>query len=100
MGFLYRTKRIGYDNIAVGSETGEERHVEGGRGTAANATSQYTERLGTTDAITSGQTSVGEKLVGGNSSDSAVDVPGSTSNTSLWTSNTSFVTDSFPERVG
>jgi hypothetical protein len=110
MAFLYRAKRFGYDNIAAGSVAGEEQHVEhssagGGRGTAANATSQLTERLITSSEGTTGQTSNGElqvKLAGTSSSDTGwpLDTAGSTSSSSFWTSGTSFATDVFPERVG
>ena len=117
MGYLFRAKRWGYDNIATGSATGEERHTLSGITHDLNATSVIRERLGTSDAITTGQTSVGEKLVGGNSSDNTFtqmgvnaatspltgispDVPGATSATSTWTSTTSFSTNVFPENVG
>jgi len=119
LGFVFKGRK-GYDNIAPGSETGEENHIglaeTGGhntsrsRGYAANATSQYLERIVTSDQGTTGQGSFFEqdvKLGGTSTSDSGwfgvqggADVPGSTSNSSFWTSGTTFVTDVFPERVG
>lgn len=107
MGYYLRGRRA-YDNIAIGSETGEERHVEGGRGYAVNATSVLRERIVTSDAGTTGQASFWEKHVqvaGSSTTDSGwfgvgTEVPGSTSNSSFHTSGTTFVTDVFPERVG
>ena len=117
MGYLFRAKRWGYDNIATGSATGEERHSASGITHDANATSVIRERLITSAEGSTGQTSNGELYVAGNSSDNtftrmgvnaatspltgiAPDVPGATSNTSTWTSGTSFSTQVFPERVG
>lgn len=108
MAFLYRSKRFGYDNISVGNAAGEEQCVEGGTGRAANATSVLLERHVTSDQGSSEYTSPREFLIAHSSDGNETPagrtstgmLPDVTSDTSLWSSGTTFTTAVFPERVG
>lgn len=76
MAFTFRSKRLGYDNIAEGSATGVERHNAGSSGETTRLT--LDQRGSSTSALSQGMP---EMLVDG------------------WTSGTSF-TSQFPEIVG
>ena len=102
MAFTFQSKRLGFDNIAVGSATGIERHVVGGG--PGDATTRISR-----DGITAGSSTlelhVNAGLVsanslintGGPTTDRVSgDIPGSTSNSSFYTSDTSW-TSKFPE---
>ena len=97
--FIYRSKRGGYDNIAVGSATGHENIVAVGSGGDEGETT-----LPGLDLNTGTSTSVlaiahREMLVNDGVSDDVRTGQQTTLTSPAWTSDTTF-TSAFPENVG
>ena len=60
MPFTYRNKRFGYDNIAVGSTAGQERHITGGGGLESTVMEKLvTSSIGTNTSVST----QGEKII-------------------------------------
>lgn len=99
MAYTFKNKRLAYDNIAVGSATGQERHIAGGGGietTKDGLDNVVVSADGTSYTLNR----VRELPIAGHSSDAGnpTNIPGSTSDSSFYTSTTSWTTV-FPERL-
>lgn len=97
MAYTFKNKRLAYDNIANGSAAGQERHIVGGGG--IETTRQLIDN-GPDVNVSFTANRMHETHIGAHSSNNTnpADIPGSTSNTSFYTSGTS-ITSVFPERL-
>src|SRR5262245_38382852 len=99
MAFTFKDRRLGYDNIAIGSATGQERVIEGGG--VGDATTRTNLDSGGNTSTAALAIAKRENMIrqDGDSTNDYPPTPGATSASSGHTSNTS-LSSVFPEVVG